>query len=126
MKIIDLKTTEKFVVYLLDQIEKHKEDWYIENQEMQSTNNELRHFKALVEKSPLVPMDIKKKIADINFTFDEIKHSRKQFFRNFFTIWQRNIFSNSAEETDSDKFKLKLEKLRVDLINIKRMINLHK
>ncbi len=120
MPIIDLEKTEEFINFLLKQIEEFKEDWYIENQEMQSINNELQNFKTYIENSPLVPYNIKSRIIDIEFKFDEVKQSRKQFFMNFL----RPRYSDEA--ADSYKFKQRLDTLKIDLKNILRLINEHK
>jgi hypothetical protein len=66
MKIISLKKTEEFISYLLDQIDNSQEDWFIENQEMQSLKNEIVELKDHVEKSPLVPYEVKAKLWILN------------------------------------------------------------
>ena len=119
MKIITCEKTEEFIVYLLKQIENFKEDWFIENQEMQTIKNEIVNFKKIVQNSPLVPLEIKNKILGIQFEFDEVKQYRKQLFRNFFS-------HSSAEAKDSGKFKIRLDELRIELTNILKWINLHK
>jgi alanine racemase len=57
---------------------------------------------------------------DLKFNFDEVKQSRKQFLRNFFTHY------SSAEEQDSYTFKLRLDNLKIDLQNILRLIDTQK
>ncbi len=120
MKIISIKKTKEFISYLLDQIDRSKEDWFIENQEMQSLKNEITELKKHVDISPLVPYEIKTKIMDLKFNFDEVKQSRKQFLRNFLKHY------SSAEERDSYTFKLRLDNLKNDLQNILRLIDTRK
>ena len=100
--LVDIHQTEKFIIFLLNEIDRYKKDWYLSSSEAEGFKNEINNFKQKINDSFWVPAELKKDIMKLCFHFDEPKLTFKKFFKLM-------MFREYYDEVNNQKLQTKLD-----------------
>lgn len=88
---LDIPKLKEYILYLLGELNRYKENWEITKDEYNLFNNELLKFKGVVNSSNLIPIDIKELIINIKFQGKTKTRTLKDFFRYLF-LWDATAY----------------------------------
>ena len=114
---MDIDQTNKYIDFLLNELNRYRKDFCFSSLEAQNFNNEIVRFKNLVSSSFWISNEIKSDIHKLNFSFNEVKEERKNLF---FNMGGREV----KDKSEDDKLRRRLENIEYDLNTIKRKIEL--
>jgi len=106
---LDLSNVEKYLRFLLTELNRYKNDWEIGKDEFHSFNVELNRFKQIVNNSNYLSEQLKE---DINKITVARKNNTKNFLRYLF-LWDAEAFRKNQLDD-----KNKIELLEYDIRSI--------